>query len=73
MKVELVGSCVFCGKQHSVIVEDYELEKYKAGALAQNAFPPAKYSATDREFIISGMCPKCQDSIFGCEEDFEDE
>jgi len=42
------------------------------GELAQNAFP--YLSATEREQLISHICPKCQDSIFGSDEDeFEDE
>ena len=55
--------CPFCGKLHFVEVLESELEAYGHGELAQLAFP--NLSATEREQIIGGICPKCQDSIFG--------
>lgn len=61
--VELMITCPFCGKAHSVVVAEAEYEAYCNGALAQKAFP--FLSATEREQIISGICPECQDSIFG--------
>lgn len=63
MKVELVMRCPFCDTEHSVEVGIRELENYENGALAQNAFP--NLSATEREQIISHLCPQCQEKIFG--------
>lgn len=63
MMVTLEIVCPFCGKLHFVEVLESELDAYNSGALAQVAFP--NLSATEREQIISGICPKCQDSIFG--------
>jgi len=62
--------CPFCGKEHRVTVPEEGWDKYRFGALAQIAFP--NLSATEREQIISGMCPDCQESVFGLaeEEDF---
>ena len=55
--------CPFCGDTHFVEVRLEDLEAYEAGALAQDAFP--YLSATEREQIISRICPECQDRIFG--------
>lgn len=55
--------CPFCGKTHYVETTLEELEAYEAGALAQDAFK--SLSATEREQIISNLCPDCQRKIFG--------
>lgn len=45
---------------------------YQTGALAQDAFPDL--NATEREAVISGLCPECQNLFFGfCEEEEEEE
>lgn len=63
MKINLIGECVFCNRVWAVEVSPADLERYEEGALVQNAFP--YLSATERECIISNMCPACQDKIFG--------
>lgn len=63
MKVELVMKCPFCDTEHSVEVGIRELENYENGASAQIAFP--KLSITEREQIISHLCPQCQKKFFG--------
>lgn len=63
MKINVVMTCPICGEDHFVEVEDTDLKKYEAGGLAQNCFP--YLSATEREQIISGLCPKCQSDVFG--------
>ena len=67
--VKLIMDCCFCGKKHSVRVNETDYLKYEGGALVQNAFP--YLTATEREQIVSGMCPTCQKNIFG--DDDEDE
>ena len=67
MKIDVTMRCPFCGKEHSVEVKLADYEKYESGELAQAAFP--YLSATEREQIISGICPTCQDNIFGGEEE----
>lgn len=62
----VVNTCPFCGKQHKVEVDGSDYFAYMDGELAQNAFP--YLSATEREQIISHICPACQQSIFGGEE-----
>jgi hypothetical protein len=64
-KITYSNNCVFCGNYYSVPLDEEDVAKYNAGALAQHAFPSPKYSVDDREFIISGICPACQESIFG--------
>ncbi len=59
--------CPFCGGFHFVNVFENALNLYEDGALIQDAFP--NLSATEREQIISGICPQCQESIFGGDND----
>ena len=62
-KIKLIGDCVWCNKTWAVEVNSADLEEYDKGELVQNAFP--YLTATERECLISGMCPTCQDKIFG--------
>lgn len=66
------GRCPFCGKKVEVEVEESQYIAWLNGALVQDAFPTM--SATNREILLTGMCPKCQDIIFssGDEDDDED-
>lgn len=66
LTVEII--CPFCGAEHKVEVDyrDFVAWQYN-GELAQNAFP--YLTATEREQLISQICPKCQDAIFGTEDD----
>ena len=59
--------CPFCGTVHFVEVAERDYIAWQGGALAQRAFP--YLSATEREQLISQVCPKCQESIFGGEDD----
>lgn len=64
---EVIYDCVFCGKTNSVKVpEDGYFAWAFEGVLIQNAMP--EVSATDREALISNICPCCQHKVFG-EED----
>ena len=69
MMITMFNVCPFCGCERTVEVDVSDLEKYENGELAQVAFPSPKYSVEIREFIISGICPPCQKSIFGGEDD----
>ena len=55
--------CPFCGKEYTVEVELKDYWAWQMGELAQDAFP--YLSVTERESLISQMCPECQDKIFG--------
>lgn len=62
--VRIVMTCPFCGEEHCVTVVEKDYYDYARGvALAQEAFP--YLSATEREQIISFICPDCQEKIFG--------
>lgn len=54
--------CPFCGKEGEIKVEMNDWFNYINGALVQNAFPYLNVS--EREQIISGMCPDCQNKVF---------
>ena len=60
-------TCPFCGTTHFVEVVERDYNAWQGGELAQKAFP--YLSATEREQLISQVCPKCQDDIFGGEDD----
>lgn len=58
--------CPFCGATHSVFMDDASFLRWQAENLIQDAMP--ELSPTEREQLISGLCPKCQAGIFGSEE-----
>ena len=55
--------CPFCGKIHGVHVSERAYYQWEDGALIQNVMPGL--SATEREQIISHICPDCQTKVFG--------
>jgi endogenous inhibitor of DNA gyrase (YacG/DUF329 family) len=64
MRDTIVGiTCPLCGTEHSVMVNEGAFYKWQEGALIQNAMPDL--TPTEREQLISQLCPKCQKSIFG--------
>lgn len=66
--------CPFCGGEHSVKVKIEDYLFWRDGELAQNAFP--YLTATEREQVISNICPDCQKDladVFGAEEDEGDD
>lgn len=58
----LTYSCPFCGNITQIRVCEDDYNKYINGKLVQHCFP--YLTATEREVIISGICPTCQDLIF---------
>jgi len=70
--VIVVMTCRFCGKEHVVRVNEKAFYEWQNGALIQNVMP--ELSATQREQLISEICPACQDNLFGKDpEEDEDE
>jgi hypothetical protein len=55
-------TCVFCGDEHSVLVNVDHYGKWVNGELIQRAMPELK--STQREQLISKICPDCQDDLF---------
>jgi hypothetical protein len=62
-KITLRMECPFCGAEHRLDVSEEGLYKWEAGELIQNALP--ELSPTEREQLISQLCPWCQKKIFG--------
>lgn len=56
-------ACPFCGELCQCTFPTDGYEKWMGGELIQRAMPTVP--ATSREWLISGMCPECQDKIFG--------
>jgi len=66
-EVSVVTTCPFCGHANFVEVNESDYLDWQDGALVQNAFH--YLSADEREMLISGICPKCWDSMFGSDEE----
>ena len=58
--------CPFCGRHYDLVMPEKELLAWQGGELVQNCTP--SLSTTERESLISGICPKCQEKIFGQED-----
>jgi hypothetical protein len=56
-------TCLKCNKEVKINVTNLELLNWKAGLPAQIAFP--KLNPDERELLISGICGKCYDELFG--------
>jgi hypothetical protein len=63
MNVILEMICPVCEELHFVETTDEQYIAYENGELAQVAF--ADLTPTEREQIISHICPACQEKIFG--------
>lgn len=55
-------TCRHCGEWDIIKVRAADLERYRAGALIQEAFPEMPIER--REQLISGTHPACWDAIF---------
>lgn len=64
MKITITLNCPFCGTVHEVEVNSNEYSAWMSGELIQRAMP--SLTATEREQLISQLCPDCQRKIFGC-------
>ena len=69
-EVSIVTECPFCGHANFVEVNEDDYFDWQDGELAQNAFP--YLSADEREMLISGICPKCWDSMLPPDPDEEE-
>ena len=63
MRIDVPIICPFCGEDHAVEVDLAKFEAWQNGELIQNAIPDL--TPTEREQLISGLCPKCQAKVFG--------
>lgn len=65
--LRLDGPCIHCQRPQSVTVPAAALIEFGQGGFAQNCFP--NLSADDREFLISGICSECWNTMFPPEDD----
>ena len=63
--------CPRCGQTTWVGMPAEKYEEWQMGVNIQNAWPEG--SATERETLISGLCPACQKVIFEDEAEDKDE
>ena len=66
-KIAIEVRCPFCGHVSVLGVNKEDYLAWGSGELAQNCFP--YLDASEREILISGLCFKCQDDIFGSDDD----
>ena len=62
LRIDVKITCPFCGSNHAVEVNLAQFEAWQNGELIQNAMPGL--TPTEREQLISGLCPKCQAEMF---------
>lgn len=58
----LVIDCPSCTKETELIVDMKAYIRWEKGQLVQNAFP--SMNSTQREVLVSGLCPTCQNEFF---------
>ena len=63
MRIDVEITCPLCNVEHAVRVDFAQFEAWENGELIQNAMPYLTF--TEREQLISGLCPKCQVKAFG--------
>ena len=63
MRIDISIICPFCREDHAVEVNLAQYEAWQNGELIQNAMPDL--TPTEREQLISSLCPKCQAEMFG--------
>ena len=55
--------CPYCGTISKVAVPESGLRQWKSGTRIQDALP--MLTEDEREILMSGVCPKCWDEVFG--------
>lgn len=63
-------TCPFCERRFERHFPAAGYYAWKKGALVQDAFP--NDTADAREFLITGICPECFDSMGGDDDDADD-
>jgi endogenous inhibitor of DNA gyrase (YacG/DUF329 family) len=56
-------TCPFCGAEHSVEMDYRDFLAWYNGDVIQKVAP--YLTPTEREQLISQLCPKCQAQVFG--------
>lgn len=63
--------CPFCRKTTLVKVNTKNFDKWKKGEYIQDALSELSFS--DREMLITGICPKCWDENIPSEDEEQEE
>lgn len=72
MMINLVCDCIRCNASHIMYVHETDLDRYcTTSSLIQDCFP--YLSAAEREMIITGFCPECQEEIYSHFDDDDDD
>jgi len=66
---EVSGPCYSCSEKQTVRAKIEDLARFRNGGFAQDCF--SYLTAAEREFLISGICDKCWNEMFGGEEEDE--
>lgn len=69
MEMLVKTTCPICHCDTYLMVDAEEYARWQAGELIQNAMPDM--TSENREMLISGICPRCWEDMFGYE--YEDE
>lgn len=64
-RMKIVKSCPMCKKKMALSIDGVDFAKYlqKGTSLIQDILP--NMGILEREFLISGYCPSCQNLLFG--------
>lgn len=62
-ETSIIVVCPICGEENFIFANVEDIWAWEDGELVQNAFP--YLSADEREMLISGICPKCWEKMFG--------
>ena len=60
--ITLIVNCIMCGSEHSIAVPEEGFNQWQRGVAIQYALPGL--TASERELLISGVCPVCWDKLF---------
>lgn len=69
-EVTVVTRCPFCGRANKVEVNENDYFDWDDGVNAAIAFP--YLSLSEREMLITGVCPKCWNAMLPPEPEEED-
>lgn len=70
-KTSVSCTCPFCRKETIVSVPANGYQLWLRGALIQDALPDVP--TQERETLLSGMCPECQERFYAAFADEDDE
>ena len=61
-KIKVIVDCLFCGYSQGIVLPKHDYNKWRAGALAQDAMPTL--NAITRDVLITNMCTQCLNELY---------